>query len=84
MSAALQTGALVCTALGLVGATAVLLRSRRLQPALGVLLDLLLAAALLRLADDPDWREIVTAAAVVAVRQLVRLDLRRPRPARCV
>lgn len=68
--------ALVCTALALLGSGVVLVAGRRVQPALGVLLDLLLAAGLLRLADDPDWAEIAVAAAVVALRSLVRVPSR--------
>ena len=75
MSEVLQTGALVCTLLGLVSAAAVLLRSRDGRLCLKVLLEFLVAAGLLRLADDPTWRAILTAAAVIAIRRLVSLGL---------
>jgi hypothetical protein len=54
----------------------VLVRTRRPAAALPVLLDLLLAAGLLRLAGDPDWRTIATAAAIVALRRLIGIGLR--------
>ena len=48
-----------------------LARTRELQQALPVLLDLLLAAGLLRLTQDGTWRALTTAALVVGVRKLV-------------
>lgn len=77
MSAALQGGALLCTLLGLLSAGVVLLASRAGVLALRVLLEFLLAAGLLRLADDPGWREIAVAAVVVALRRLVSAGLGR-------
>ncbi len=47
----------------------------RLRTGLSVLLDLLLAAGLLRLAAEPTWTRILTAAAIVAVRKLVGFGL---------
>lgn len=76
MSTALQSAALVTTLLGLLSATAVLARSREALLAVRVLLEFLLAAGLLRLADDPGWRQILVAATVVALRRLLLLDLR--------
>lgn len=76
MSTALQTGALVCTVLALLSAALVLVAARDPRVAIAVLLELLLAAGLLRLADDPGWRQIVTAAAIVALRRLLSFDLR--------
>lgn len=63
--------ALVCTVLALVSAGAVLARTRSLPQALPVLLELFLAAGLLRLAHDPSWRAIAGAAALVLLRKLV-------------
>ncbi len=76
MSGLLQGGALLCTLLGLLSASVVIAAAR--DPLLGVrvLLDFLLAAGLLRLSDDPGWRQIATAAVVVAVRRLVGVGLR--------
>ena len=76
MSAALQTGALVCTALGLLAAAAVLLRARDGRLCLKVLLELLVAAGLLRLVDEPSWRQILTAASIIAIRRLIALGRR--------
>lgn len=77
MSAVVQTAALLVTLLGLLSAAAVLVRGRVVRPALSVLLEFLLAAGLLRLADDPTWRPLLVAAAVVAVRRLVTSGLAR-------
>ena len=77
MSTALQTAALLCTALGLVSALGVLLAARAPRLALKVLLEFLLAAGLLRLADEPGWRQLLTAALTVALRRLLGYGLRR-------
>ena len=78
MSTLAGSAALVCTVLGLVCAAGVLVRTRDARLGLGVLLDFLLAAGLLRLGADADWRAIATAAVVVAVRKLVMgVGLRR-------
>lgn len=50
--------------------------TRRPSTGLGVLLDLLLAAGLLRLLGDPDWQVILSAAVVVALRRLLSTALR--------
>ena len=50
--------------------------TRRPLPALAVLLDLLLAAGLLRLLGDPGWQTILTVAAIVALRRLLSAGLR--------
>ena len=71
MSTALQGAALLVAVLAVLSASTVLLRTRAPAPALGLLLDLLLAAGLLRLADDPDWSQVATAAALVAARGLL-------------
>ena len=71
MSALTATAALLCTVLALVCAGAVLARTRSVAQALPVLLELFLAAGLLRLAHDPSWRAIAGAAALVGLRKLV-------------
>jgi hypothetical protein len=47
-------------------------------------LDLWLAAGLLRLVLPPTWEQLLTAAAVIAVRQMVGPALRPGRPPRPV
>lgn len=65
-------------ALAAVIAGAVALGATR-QPvaSLGVMLDLLLAAGLLRLSGDPPPEALATAAAVVALRRLTASGLRK-------
>jgi uncharacterized membrane protein len=75
----LQAGAALCAALGMVSALAVLARSRNLRLGVRVLLEFLLAAGLLRLAAEPGWRQLVTAALTVLVRRLLSYDLRHRR-----
>jgi uncharacterized membrane protein len=60
-----------CVGLALVSAAAVLGSSRDLRLGVRVVLDLLLAAGLLRLADAPGWRDVVAVAALVLVRRVV-------------
>ena len=79
MSTMTSSAALLCTVLGLVSAGVVLGRTRQLGQALPVLLELLMAAGLLRLTSDATWRALATAAAIVGVRTLVvRHGLRAP------
>ncbi|MGY1708981.1 hypothetical protein ACI8AC_05670 [Geodermatophilus sp. SYSU D00758] len=73
-------GAVVVAAL-VAGALALAV-TRRPLPALGVLLDLLVAAGLLRLAGDPEWRAVLGAAVVVAVRHVAGAGLRAARRVR--
>lgn len=63
-------------AAGLLSAGVCLAVTRRLPLSLGVLLDFLIAAGLLRLAGDPSWREIVLTAILIAVRKLAAVGLR--------
>jgi len=71
----LQTGALLCTAAALLSGALALLVTRKLGMALAVLLDLLLAAGLLRLALPPTPQRLLTAASLV-VRRLAGVGLR--------
>ncbi len=73
--------ALAITAAALVAGALALVVTRRPTLALAVLLDLLLAAGLLRLAGGPDWESIGTAAAVVVLRRLIGVGLRAGRRA---
>ncbi|WBB52698.1 DUF1622 domain-containing protein [Verrucosispora sp. WMMD573] len=65
----------VITALGVLAATVALLTTGSRTTALGVLLDMLLAAGLLRLTGEQSWTEIVVLVAIVALRLLVRTAL---------
>jgi hypothetical protein len=67
---------------GLLVAAGVLAATRALSPALAILLDLLMAAGLLRLAADAEWDVIATAACLVAVRKVVVFGLRTAEQAR--
>ncbi|CCG03755.1 DUF1622 domain-containing protein [Blastococcus saxobsidens] len=63
-------------AAALVAALLALAATRRPALALGILLDMLVAAGLLRLVGDPSWRAIATIAIVIAIRHLVAHGLR--------
>lgn len=76
MEQLLQTGALLCTAAALVCGALALLVTRKFAMALAVLLDLLLAAGLLRLALPPTPQRLLTAASLVVVRRLAGVGLR--------
>ena len=77
MSGVLRDAALVCTALGVLSALAVLARTSDLRLGIGVLLEFLLAAGLLRLSADPTWTALLSAAVVVFLRRLLSAGLRR-------
>lgn len=70
--------ALAAAAIVMAGLTLIVLRRPRL--ALHVLLDLLLAAGLLRLSVDASWRTIAVTALVVVVRHVVMRSLAPPPP----
>ena len=72
----------VLTAGAVVVAALVWVRTRSWSPAVPVLLELLLAAGLLRLSADGDWRAVATAAVVVVIRTVVRRSLAGSRPGR--
>lgn len=71
LAAPSSAAAILIAAAGLLLGALALLSARRLRPALGILLDLLLAAGLLRLAFLDTWTAIAGAATLVAVRKLV-------------
>ncbi|MEV2239746.1 hypothetical protein [Micromonospora sp. NPDC049891] len=62
----------VITGLGVLAAAVALLSTGSRTTALGVLLDMLLAAGLLRLTGGQSWMEIAVLVAIVALRLLVR------------
>ena len=78
MTGLVASAALLCSVLALVCGAAVLARTRSLAQALPVLLELLMAAGLLRLSHDPSWRALATAAVLVALRKLVVVYGLRP------
>ena len=63
-------------AAALVAGAVAFLSTGRPGLALSVLLDLLMAAGLLRLAGDPGWQALATVAAIVVLRRLIRTGLR--------
>ncbi|WP_433522063.1 hypothetical protein ACQPZ2_33420 [Nocardia pseudovaccinii] len=76
MTAVLHQAAVLVTLLGVLAAACVGLRLRRIQPTLPVLTDFLVAAGLIRLADEPSWTSLAVAAATIAVRMLLNTELR--------
>ncbi|MEX0790059.1 MAG: hypothetical protein WD178_04715 [Actinomycetota bacterium] len=65
MAMALVAGGVVCGAI-------IILTTRNWHAAAGAGLELWLAAGLLRLAGPPSWQGIAMAAALIAVRRLLR------------
>jgi hypothetical protein len=76
LAAVTGAAALSATAAALVAGALTLAATRRPAAALGVFLDLLLVAGLLRLAGSPTWGTITTAAVVVLLRRLIGTGLR--------
>ncbi|MBX7266654.1 DUF1622 domain-containing protein [Micromonospora sp. Llam7] len=74
-----MTGALsaAVTVLGVLAATVALVTTGSRSTALRVLLDMLLAAGLLRLAGGPPWPDLAAVAAIAALRTLLRGALMR-------
>lgn len=77
MTGAIGTATLLVTAAALVAAAATLAATRRLLTALSVLLDMLLAASLLRLSLNPTAAQIGGTALLVVVKRLAWAGLRR-------
>ncbi|MFC0005551.1 DUF1622 domain-containing protein [Micromonospora siamensis] len=75
MNAVIGYASLACVAAGLLAGLTALAVTRDGRAALRVALDLWLAAGLLRLALPPSWDQLLSAAAIVAVRQLVGLGM---------
>jgi hypothetical protein len=76
------TAALLVTVAALVSAAAALIATRRVLTAMSVLLDMLLAASLLRLALDPTPTQLAGTALLVLVKRLASAGLRRATVAR--
>lgn len=62
---------------GVLLAAAVLATTRRLIVAVSLLLDMLLAAGLLRLGADAPWSSIATAAGIVVLRKAVVASIKQ-------
>jgi hypothetical protein len=77
----IQYGALLCVAAGLVCGAVALVVARDARTALRIALDFWVAAGLLRLALAPGGGQLLAAATIIAIRQLVGVALRRPPPA---
>jgi hypothetical protein len=77
MTTALHLMAALVALTGLVVALLILVGTRRADLSLGVFLDLLVAAGLLRLAAASTWTAIIGAGAIVLIRQLVTRAFRR-------
>jgi hypothetical protein len=74
--------ALVCVAAGVLAGALVLAVARDARLALKVAVDLWVAAGLLRLALPPGYGQLLAAAAIILIRQLIGWALRPPpRPA---
>ncbi|MCZ2814938.1 hypothetical protein [Modestobacter sp. VKM Ac-2984] len=71
MSPLVEDAALLVAVLGLVCGLITLVRLRDVLLAIGVLLDFLIAAGLIRLAGELTFRGLVGVAVVIAVRKLV-------------
>lgn len=74
---ALQSAALAVTALGLLSAGAVLARAREVRLCIGVLLEFLLAAGLLRLSAADPPRALAGAALIVLIRRVITFGFGR-------
>ncbi|MET8529334.1 hypothetical protein [Micromonospora sp. NPDC005172] len=68
------------TAVALVAGVVTALCTGDVRVAVRVLLDLLTAAGLLRLAGEPAWGRLAAVAAIVALRQLLAAALSHPPP----
>lgn len=80
MTALVSYAAQLCVAAGLLAGAGALLATRDVRLALRVALDLWAAAGLLRLALPPSWGNLVAAAAIILIRQVVGLALGPSRP----
>lgn len=67
---------MIVAALGFAALVLGAARTRSLRPGLGMMLDLFLAAGLLRLAGGATYRDVFVAAIVVAVRRLAGRAIR--------
>ena len=73
-----QTLTLACVGFGLIAFLSPALRFSAALPAVMLALDFWTAAGLMRLAGNPTWSSIATAAAIIAIRKLTNFGLVRP------
>ena len=71
--------ALGFAAAGLVALVLACIVTRDPRTGLPILIELWMAAGLLRLSDDPSWETVAMAAIIVVIRTLVLLSLRGPK-----
>ena len=76
MTSAADAAALLVAIAALLATAVVLGRTRSMRQALPVFLDLLTAAALLRLSAAPAWSALVVTAIVIVLRRLVTAGIR--------
>ncbi|MGI5520774.1 hypothetical protein ACQEUX_07445 [Micromonospora sp. CA-259024] len=74
----METLVTAVTALAMIAGVVTVLSTGALRTAVRVLLDLLTAAGLLRLAGDPSWNSLAGAVAIIALRQLLGAALGAP------
>jgi hypothetical protein len=82
VTAAIGAAAPATIAASILAGALVLLRTRSLRQALPVLLDLLTAAGLLRIAAEPTWSGLAVTAIVIVLRRLVTAGIRTASAAR--
>jgi hypothetical protein len=78
VTAVIQYAALTCVAVGLISGVLALTIAHDVRVALRIALDFWLAAGLLRLVTPSGGEQLLAAAAIIAIRQLVSLALRHP------
>ena len=76
---ATNTAATAVIAAGIAAGFLALVATRNPPLAIDVLLDLLVAAGLLRLVGDPGWQVLITTAVILVLRRLVGAGLRAAR-----
>jgi hypothetical protein len=74
----ISAAASLITAAGVLVAIWAAVLTRNVRQGFPLALDLWMAAGLLRLSDESDWRHIAAAAAIVLIRKLVAVALNRP------
>lgn len=73
MTSLVDTAAVLLVCAGVIAGAATLAATRLLKLGVGVLMDILLAAGLLRLAVPPTPERLATASALIAIRKVISL-----------